>query len=229
MTPVSFLPQAVLFDMDGLLLDSERAIIACWREAAAELQVDVDDALWFRMIGMHEKDYVPLMRRTLSEDQVAGLREGCYSRYQQRIETGIGLHAHVREVLDDLQVRGMPRAVVTSTRRERALHKLRTSRIAQYFGVVVTGSDVAEPKPAPEGYLKAAAALGVDAARCVVFEDSAFGVRAALAAGMTPIQVPDVVVPDEATRALGHRIVANLAEGYALIGPRMTERGPDAG
>jgi HAD superfamily hydrolase (TIGR01509 family) len=217
MTPVPFVPEAVLFDMDGLMLDSERAIIECWREAAIELAVEVDDGLWFRMIGMHEKDYVPLMLRTMSEHEVRALREGCYARYRQRIEDGIPLHAHVRAVLDDLHARGLPRAVVTSTQRERARRKLETSRIASYFEIVVTGSDVVEPKPAPEGYLKAAAALGVDPARCVVFEDSAFGVRAALAAGMTPIQVPDLIAPDAATRALGHRIVTDLAQAYALV------------
>ncbi len=217
MSPVPFVPDAVLFDMDGLMLDSERAIIDCWREAARDLSLAVDDALWFRMIGMHEKDYVPLMLRMMSETQVRALREGCYARYHQRIEDGIPLHAHVRDVLADLQARALPRAVVTSTQRERARRKLETSHIASYFEIVITGSDVIEPKPAPEGYLKAAAALGVDPARCVVFEDSAFGVRAALAAGMTPIQVPDLIEPDAATRALGHRIVADLAEAYGLI------------
>lgn len=218
MSPVPFVPDAILFDMDGLMLDSERAIIDCWRDAAVDLAVEVDDDLWFRMIGMHEKDYVPLMLRTLSEHEVRTLREGCYARYQQRIEAGIPLHAHVRAVLDDLHARALPRAVVTSTQRERARRKLETSGIAPFFEIVITGSDVIEPKPAPEGYLKAAAALGVDPARCVVFEDSAFGVRAALAAGMTPIQVPDLIVPDAATRALGHRIAADLAEAYALTG-----------
>lgn len=223
MSPIGFVPEAVLFDMDGLMLDSERAIIDCWREAAVDLQVEVDDDLWFRMIGMHEKDYVPLMLRTMGADQVHALREGCYARYHQRIEDGIALHAHVRDVLGDLQARAMPRAVVTSTQRLRADRKLATSGIADFFEIVVTGSDVTEPKPAPEGYLKAAAALGVDPARCVVFEDSAFGVRAALAAGMTPIQVPDLIEPDDATRALGHRIVANLAEAYALVTPQFAD------
>ena len=219
---IDFVPQAVLFDMDGLMLDSERAIIDCWREAARDLAFEVDDDLWFRMIGMHEKDYVPLMLRTHSEHEVRALREACYDRYHQRIEDGIPLHAHVHDVLADLQARAVPRAVVTSTQRLRAERKLATSGIAHFFAVVITGSDVTEPKPAPEGYLKAAAALGVDPARCVVFEDSAFGVRAALAAGMTPIQVPDLIAPDAATRALGHRIVRDLAEGYGLIGLAIT-------
>lgn len=217
MSRIDFAPQAVLFDMDGLMLDSERAIVDCWREAARELALAVDDRLWFDMIGMHEKDYVPLMLRTMTEQQVHALREACHVRYHRRIDAGMPLQPHVLDVLGDLQDRGVPRAVVTSTQRERAHLKLRTSRIASFFEVVITGSDVVEPKPAPEGYLKAAAALGVDPARCVVFEDSAFGVRAALAAGMTPIQVPDLIAPDAATRALGHRIAADLAEAYALL------------
>lgn len=217
MSRIDFMPQAVLFDMDGLMLDSERAIIDCWREAARELALEVDDRLWFDMIGMHEKDYVPMMLRTMTEQQVHALRETCYARYQRRIDVGMPLQPHVLDVLGDLQGRGVPRAVVTSTQRERAHLKLRTSRIASFFEIVITGSDVIEPKPAPEGYLKAAAALGVDPGRCVVFEDSAFGVRAALAAGMTPIQVPDLIAPDAATRALGHRIATDLAEAYALL------------
>lgn len=217
MNRIDFAPQAVLFDMDGLMLDSERAIIDCWREAARDLALEVDDGLWFDMIGMHEKDYVPLMLRTMTEQQVHALRGACYAHYQRRIDAGMPLQPHVLDVLGDLQDRGVPRAVVTSTHRERALRKLDTSGIARFFGIVITGSDVVAPKPAPEGYLKAAAALGVDPARCVVFEDSAFGVRAALAAGMTPIQVPDLVAPDAATRALGHRIAADLAEAYALL------------
>lgn len=217
MRPIPFVPEAVLFDMDGLMLDSERAIIDCWREAARDLAIEVDDDLWFRMIGMHEKDYVPLMLRTMTEDGVRTLREACYTRYHQRIEDGMPLQPHVMDVLSDLRARAVPRAVVTSTQRMRADRKLEASGIASFFEIVVTGSDVVEPKPAPEGYLKAAAALGVDPARCVVFEDSAFGVRAALAAGMTPIQVPDLIAPDAATRALGHRIAADLAEAYALL------------
>lgn len=214
--PIPFAPEALLFDMDGLMIDSERAILDCWRDAAADLGLSVDGDLWMRMVGLHDTDCVALMRQTLREDEVRALQQGCYARYHDRVDAGLPLMPGVRDVLDDVARRALPRAVVTSTRRERATQKLATCGIAHYFEVVVTGSDVERPKPAPEGYLKAAAALGVDPARCVVFEDSSVGVRAALAAGMTPVQVPDLVSPDPATRALGHRIVASLAEAYAL-------------
>ena len=86
-----------------------------------------------------------------------------------------------------------------------------------HFDTVVTGSDVVHAKPAPDIYLLAAERLRVAPARCVVLEDSVPGVRAALAAGMTPIQVPDLVIPDEAARALGHRIADSLVHARELI------------
>jgi beta-phosphoglucomutase-like phosphatase (HAD superfamily) len=85
--------------------------------------------------------------------------------------------------------------------------------------VVCTSSDVAHPKPAPDVYLLAAQQLGVAPGDCLVLEDSPTGVRAALAAGMTPIQVPDLLAPDAAVRALGHRIVDSLADAQTLIEP----------
>jgi beta-phosphoglucomutase-like phosphatase (HAD superfamily) len=115
----------------------------------------------------------------------------------------------------------MPRAVVTSTHRWRTEQKLDRCGIARYFETRVTGDEVRESKPEPEIYLLAARRLDVEPARCVVLEDSVPGVRAALAAGMTPIQVPDLVKPDAASRALGHRIVASLDEARALIEPAL--------
>jgi beta-phosphoglucomutase-like phosphatase (HAD superfamily) len=85
----------------------------------------------------------------------------------------------------------------------------------------VTGSDVVHSKPAPDIYLLAAERLGVAPEHCVVLEDSVPGVRAALAAGMTPIQVPDLVVPDDTARALGHRIVDSLVQARTLIEPAL--------
>ena len=88
---------------------------------------------------------------------------------------------------------------------------------------MATSSDVAAPKPAPDVYLLAASKLGVAPARCLVLEDSPTGVRAALAAGMTPVQVPDMLVPDDAARALGHRIVASLGDAQRLLEARLAE------
>ncbi|TXI50545.1 MAG: HAD family phosphatase [Lysobacter sp.] len=215
--PIPFIPQAILFDMDGLMIDSERAILQCWRESAEALSLSVDDALWMRMTGLHDADCDALLRQRMSAHDAQALRTECDRRYERRVADGLPLMPGVFDVLDDIVARGLPRAVVTSTRRERADRKLAACGLARYFEWTITGSDVAAPKPSPEGYAQAAHRLGVRPERCVVFEDSSYGVRAALAAGMTPIQVPDLVPPDAETRALGHRIVASLREAYALV------------
>jgi len=216
-SPVPFVPEAILFDMDGLMIDSERAILACWRESARTLALSVEDALWMRMTGLHDADCDALLRQRMTERDARALRRECDRRYEHRVASGLPLMPGVLDVLDAIVARGIARAVVTSTRRERAARKLAACGLARYFDVVVSGSDVVAPKPSPEGYAQAAHRLGVRPERCVVFEDSCYGVRAALAAGMTPIQVPDLVPPDAETRALGHRVVATLREAYALV------------
>lgn len=217
--PIAFAPQAVLFDMDGLMIESERALLQCWREASQELGLPLGDDLWLSMIGLHDRACHELLRALLDETQVQTLLARCHALYDEHVRAGLPLKTGVLELLALLDARGIPRAVATSTRRERALQKLELCGLLSHFHAVVTGSDVAHPKPAPDIYLLAARELGVDPARCVVLEDSVPGVQAALAAGMTPIQVPDLVVPGDDVRALGHRIVESLLHARRLIEP----------
>jgi len=217
-TPVQFTPAAVLFDMDGLMIESERALLQCWREASNGLGLQqLDDGLWLSFVGLSDRVCVDLLRERLDEQQVQALLQETRIRYDRHVEAGLPLKPGVLELLGVLGKRGLPRAVVTSTQRERATQKLRTCGLLPHFHAVITGSDVVHSKPAPDIYLLAAQRLGVDPALCVVLEDSVPGVRAALAAGMTPIQVPDLVFPDEAARALGHRIVDSLVHARELI------------
>ena len=218
---IGFAPEAVLFDMDGLMIESERALLECWRAAASDLALDLDDALWLSMVGLHDRACLDLLHARLDPAQVHALVDGANALYEVRVHAGLPLKPGVFELLGVLQGRGLPCAVVTSTRRERALFKLERCGLLAHFRDVVTGSDVEHPKPAPDIYRLAAQRLGVDPARCVVLEDSAPGVRAALAAGMTPIQVPDLVPPDDGVRALGHRIVESLRHARVLIEPAL--------
>lgn len=218
MAPVHFTPAAILFDMDGLLIESERALLQCWREASQALRLHaLDDALWLSFVGLSDRVCADRLRERLDEAQADALLHEAQVRYDAHVEAGLPLKAGVLELLELLRRRGLPRAVVTSTRRERALQKLERCGLLPHFGTVVTGSDVVHAKPAPDIYLLAARRLDVAPEYCVVLEDSVPGVRAALAAGMTPIQVPDLVAPDDAARALGHRIVESLVHARALI------------
>ncbi len=201
--------RAVIFDMDGLLIDSERVILECWRVAAAEQSLEVDDTLWLSMVGLHDVGCAELLDGLLGAERAKRLTLECKRRYDLLVEEGLPLKAGARELLQDLFDLGVPLAVATSTRGERARLKLARSGIDGYFNHVVTSSDVAHAKPAPDLYLLAAERLGIPPRECIAIEDSEFGVRAASAAGMRVIQVPDMLPASETTRTLA-QVVPDL-------------------
>jgi len=209
-------PRAVIFDMDGLLIDSERVILECWRSVAAEQSLSLDDGLWLSMVGMHDAACTELLIQLLGPEKAERLSTDCKDRYDLLVEQGLPLKDGAIELLRDLSARGAPLAVATSTRRERALIKLARCGIGHYFGAIATSSDVEHPKPAADIYLLAAKRLGVPPENCVALEDSEMGVRAAAAAGMAVIQVPDLVPASELTRSLA-QVVASLHEARPLL------------
>lgn len=226
---IGFEPAAVLFDMDGLMLDSERVHQECWREAAKQLELEDNDELWLSLVGLHEDDQHEQLREQLGKSKADPLIERCDALFEARIGAGLPHKAGLVPLLDLLAGAQVSRAVVTSSRCEHAWQKLETAGLRTYFETVVTGSDIDAPKPAPDIYRLAAERLGVDPARCIVLEDSEPGVRAALAAGMHPIQVPDLLQPDEALREMGHHIVESLDQAGALIAPRLQRASAAAG
>ncbi len=215
-----FRPEAVIFDMDGLMIDSERVSIACWNQAALELGMPLPEGFFLRMVGLGERDCRNLLQQHVADAQrLDALFARCHALYEANTQTGLPLRPGITELLQVLQAHAIPRAVATSTRQPRASRKLAACGLLAYFDAVVTSSDVEHPKPAPDIYLLAAQRLGRQASRCLALEDSPVGTRAALAAGMTVIQVPDLIVPDDAQRALGHRIVDSLHDARALLQP----------
>ncbi|KRD31953.1 hydrolase [Lysobacter sp. Root916] len=216
---LEFLPAAVLFDMDGTMIESEAALLECWRQAAQDLGYDLEDGLWLSMVGLHDSACHDLLRTRLDEAQVQALLHAMQALYDVRVDAGLPLKPGLIALLEHLAAQDMATAVVTSTRRPRALYKLERAGLLAHFALVVGGDEVAHPKPAPDIYLLAAQRLSVAPERCLVLEDSPAGVRAALAAGMTPIHIPDLVAPSAEVRALGHRIVANMDEAHALLAP----------
>jgi HAD superfamily hydrolase (TIGR01509 family) len=216
-----FTPAAVIFDMDGLMLDSERAIIGCLADAARERGHDLPELLWLSMVGHSEAVCRHLLDEAVGEAERERILQRSHVLYDAVVAAGVPHRPGIIEMLDVLQARGIPRAVATSTRRPLALKKLEAAGLLSRVDAICTSSDVAHPKPAPDVYLLAARSLGVDPARCLVLEDSPTGVRAALAAGMYPIQIPDLLEPDDAVRALGHLILPSLGDARVLLERRL--------
>ncbi len=216
-----FTPAAVIFDMDGLMLDSERAIIACLAEAAREAGHDLPELLWLSMVGHSEAVCRHLLDEAVGEAQRELILQRSHVLYDAVVAAGVPHRPGIIAMLDFLDAHGIPRAVATSTRRPLALRKLEAAGLLPRFDAICTSSDVEHPKPAPDIYLLAATSLAVDPARCLVLEDSPTGVRAALAAGMYPIQIPDLLEPDDGVRALGHAILPSLDDARRLLEQRL--------
>jgi len=145
-----------------------------------------------------------------------------------RFVGGIPVKPGVREVVEGVAGRGLPYMIATSTRTERAHQALARAGLGDLFPHLIGGDQVENGKPAPDIYLAAARFLGHAPERCVAFEDSANGVRAAHAAGCITVQIPDVVSPDPTLLEIGHLISSDLMSGardVGLLGPDDLPRG----
>lgn len=209
---------AVIFDMDGLLLDSERLYREGMRAACADRGLRMPDEMFLQMVGCSW----PVSRGLLS-DHFGGqfctdtFRRDALAHYDRLDADGTPLRPGVAGILDHLREAGIPRAVATSTGTERARTKLERAGILHFFGTVVGSDDVRRQKPDPEPYLLAAERLGVRPAYCVALEDSHNGVRAAAAAGMATIMVPDLLPPTDETDRLCVATLASLDHVVDLL------------
>ena len=212
--PIVRRPVAVVFDMDGLMLDTEPLAARAWGEAASELGVDFDMSLARAMIGRNFADCATLLRaRYPAPYPVDALLGSWHAAYDAIVEReGLAFKPGVHELLDWLEANAIPRAVATSTRRARAKTKLERTSLLPRFHDLVGGDEVARGKPAPDIYVEAARRLGTNVASCIALEDSEPGIRAALAAGMTPIMVPDLHPPPPELVALGVVVLPSLHE-----------------
>ncbi len=205
-------PDAVIFDMDGLLLDTERIALRAFRAACAEVGVEADEAVYFRCIGTNAAATTRILRDGYGPgfplDRIQTLWDEKYAA--DALARPVPLKAGAGELLNRLAAHGTAMAVATSTAYTLAATKLTNAGIFGHFDFVVAGDQVSQGKPDPEIYATAAQRLGLDAGRCLALEDSDNGVRSALGAGLQVIQIPDLVPPAQEVRAFGHPIMASL-------------------
>jgi HAD superfamily hydrolase (TIGR01509 family) len=209
---------AVIFDMDGTLLDTERVAQEAFFGACEELGVTPRQDLLLRCVGAAE----PIARRIIQEGYGPDFDAETFFQVWSRNFNSLSqvTPARLKEgavaLLDAVAQLGLPMAIATSSGTQHAIEKLKRAGLLHRFRTVIGADQVQRPKPDPEVYLKAADILGVDPGACLAVEDSEYGVRAAHAAGMTVIQVPDMTQPTADLRALGHIVLASLQEvaGY---------------
>lgn len=191
--------ELVIFDMDGLMFDTERIYYKAWQEAAAEYGYKITWEVYVQIVARNSRYIEKVLKKLLGDDLP-------YDEICQRkrflsdeiiAKEGITKKAGLVELLDYLDKAGIKKAVATSSMREKAVNYLTLAGIKERFDYIICGSDVEESKPNPEIFLKAAEYFKISPDNCMVLEDSRLGIQAAKAAKMTGIFIADLVKADE--------------------------------
>jgi HAD superfamily hydrolase (TIGR01509 family) len=210
--------KAVVFDMDGLLFDSESVYRDAMIATAAEIGLEMPPELFLRLVGLPWAANVPMLMAHYGPSfDPENFRQESTRRFHVIADAEICLKAGVVEILDELDVLGLPRAVATSSMHPTVQHHLGQHDLLGRFHALVAQGDYARGKPAPDPFLTAAERLRVDPLDCLALEDSHNGVRAAHAAGMMTIMVPDLLDATEEMHSLCIRIARDLHEVRELL------------
>jgi HAD superfamily hydrolase (TIGR01509 family) len=215
--------EAVVFDMDGLMLDTEPLYKVAWQSGCNELGYDLDDVTYSTLVGRPTSACEQVLLQTFGPDFPLGLfRERWPVIWREKAaSSGIQLKPGLLPLLAFLQRRGIPVAVATSSEAYFTEFSLSRAGLSDRFHTIVTGDQIERGKPAPDIYLAAAAKLGVAPERCIALEDSEAGAVAACAAAMITLLIPDWVPPSPAARRAATEIFPSLAEAHAFIEGRL--------
>lgn len=215
-------PNAVVFDMDGLLFDTEKIYQQAILAAAAEMGVTMTVEVFREFVGTPWAHNRARMVAHYGETYPAEeLRTLWMQHFNRLIVDDLPMKPGVLELLDTIEGLGLPAAIATSSSHRTVQHHLAHHGLAHRFAGVSAQGDYAASKPAPDPFLKASEKLGVAPQHCLALEDSLNGVRSAAAAGMMTVMVPDLVAPTDDVRALCVAIAADLHEVRAMVGRTM--------
>ena len=210
--------RAVVFDMDGLLVDTEAMSKDAMTVAARQQGVELPHELFVRMVGLNFATSGAIVAEHFGPGfDVPAFQAESTRLFRAAGDIGVALKSGVVELLDLLDELKLPRAIATSSPHHDVERNLGRHGLRERFDAVVAGGDYPRSKPFPDPFLTAAEALGIDPGHCLALEDSHNGIRAAHAAGMMAVMVPDLLEPDEEMHALCVRIIESLHEVRGLI------------
>lgn len=215
--------KAVIFDMDGLMIDTEPIYKRAFEITAAELGYPFQEHFFFELIGRPDEDCKVAIAEYYGPDFPINTYWSRWPEvWKNEVEvSGISVKPGLHELLDYLNVHMTPTALATSSIRKQALFCLNAAGITHRFDQMVTGEEVLNGKPAPDIYLKAAQRLGISPHYCIALEDSEAGVMAAHQAGMETIMVPDLKQPSGKIRRTVDLVAESLHEATAWIRDRL--------
>lgn len=211
--------RAVVFDMDGLMFDTERLCALAWDEAGRELGIGPAGYMNQKTLGLTRPMAQRVWRETFGGrvdfDELDRLTRAFFDRYEA--EHGVPVKPGLYELLNYLKQCGYQTAVASSTQEPEVKRRLESAKVAAYFDAVIGGDRLSASKPAPDIYLAACAELGERPENCMALEDSRNGILSASHAGLKPVMVPDQWQPDRETKALLYAQCERLDEVIALL------------
>ena len=191
--------KAAVFDMDGLMFDTERLVYRNWQDMMDERGYDYSIEDFKQTVGRRKAEVQNFYFGKYGKDfpywEISEEGKARYVRYVQ--EHGIPVKPGLYELLSALREKNYRIALATSTSRQTSELNLKSAKVTDYFDALVCGDDVKNGKPHPEVFLTAASRLDVAPEDCVAFEDSINGIKSAYAAGMETVMVPDFLQPTE--------------------------------
>lgn len=209
---------AILFDMDGLLLDTEKVCFENFVETRRHFSLSDSPDIFLRCVGLRRPECDRVIQESLSDQvELRDFNELWREKISATLRRDIPLKAGALQLFQILASKGYLMGVATSTETEVARSHLEKAGLLSFLGGVVGGDRVQEGKPNPEVYHKIAKHLGVSAADCIAFEDSETGTRAAVASGARTIQIPDLIPPSAEMLEFGHVIAPSLLEGALKV------------
>ncbi len=205
---------AVVFDMDGVIFDSERLVLECWNEVAQKHGIEDMGPVCLKCTGLTVDASRSVMKEYFGQDFPYDTYKAEMSRlFHERYDGGrLPMKPGVEELLAFLKEQGKKVALASSTRSQVVKTELADAGILSYFDAVICGDMVQNSKPAPDIFIRACECLGTDPARSFAVEDSHNGIRSAESAGLRPIMVPDLVPVTEEMEQLTEVILPSLAD-----------------
>lgn len=204
--------KAVVFDMDGVIFDSERAIMGCWIELADKYKLKDIEKAFLSCTGTTASRTREIMLETYGDDFPYDEYAKESSRmFHERYDNGkLPIKSGVFEILEFLRNSGKKIALASSTRKESVINELRDAGLIDYFDEIVTGDMVSNSKPAPDIFLKAVETLGIEAEDAYAIEDSYNGIKSAFRGNLRPIMVPDLLSPNDEMTQMSEIILPSL-------------------
>lgn len=215
---------SIVFDMDGVLFDTEQIYMTAWKEIAAEQGVPDVEQVALKCIGLNETSTKNVFAEQYGADfAYEEFRQAAATRFRELVEqSGLPIKPGTHELLEWLKENHYHIALASSTKKDRVLEHLEKAGLRDYFQVVIGGDMVKCGKPDPEIYLTACRELGVEPSETYAVEDSPNGIRSAHGAGMKVIMVPDMIQPTKELEGLLYRLCQDLLEvKYLLAGGRI--------